>query len=65
MRLAEEGETLQDLMKLPPEAILIRWLNFHLKKTGSEKKVSNLGSDLKDSVALSKYSTPWIRKSVH
>jgi plastin-1 len=32
MRLAEEGETLQDLMKLPPEAILVRWLNFHLKK---------------------------------
>jgi plastin-1 len=52
MRLAEEGETLQDLMKLPPEAILIRWLNFHLKKAGIEKKVNNLGSDLKDSVAL-------------
>jgi hypothetical protein len=52
MRLAEEGETLQDLMKLPPEAILIRWLNFHLKKNGCEKKVNNLGSDLKDSVAL-------------
>lgn len=52
MRLAEEGETLQDLMKLPPEAILMRWLNFHLKKQGIEKKVNNLGSDLKDSVAL-------------
>ena len=52
MRLADEGETLQDLMKLPPEAILIRWLNFHLKKIGSDKKVINLGSDLKDSVAL-------------
>lgn len=52
MRLAEEGETLQDLMKLPPEAILMRWLNFHLKKQGVDKKVTNLGSDLKDSVAL-------------
>jgi len=52
MRLAEEGETLQDLMKLPPETILIRWLNFHLKKQGVEKKVNNLGSDLKDSIAL-------------
>ena len=52
MRLAEEGETLQDLIKLAPEAILIRWINFHLKKTGLEKKVNNLGSDLKDSIAL-------------
>jgi len=32
MRLAEEGEQLSDLMKLAPEAILIRWINFHLKK---------------------------------
>ena len=34
MRLAEEGETLQDLMKLPPETILIRWVNYHLAKNG-------------------------------
>ena len=27
-------------------------MNFHLKKIGSEKQVANLGSDLKDSVAL-------------
>lgn len=32
MRLAEEGEELHDLMKLAPEAILIRWINFHLRK---------------------------------
>jgi hypothetical protein len=52
MRLADEGESLQDLLKLPPEAILIRWINFHLKKSGVQKKVNNLGSDLKDSTAL-------------
>jgi len=52
MRLANEGESLQDMLKLPPESILIRWLNFHLKKVGTEKQVTNLGSDLKDSVAL-------------
>jgi hypothetical protein len=52
MRLAQEGESLQDLLKLPPEAILIRWINFHLKKMGSDKKVANLGADLKDSVAI-------------
>lgn len=52
MRLAEEGEELHDLMKLAPEAILIRWINFHLKKQGVDKKVANLGGDLKDSIAL-------------
>lgn len=52
MRLANEGESLQDLMKLAAEQILIRWINFHLKKQGASKTVNNLGSDLSDSVAL-------------
>jgi plastin-1 len=52
MRLANEGEELNDLIKLPPETILIRWVNFHLAKAGQERTISNLGSDLKDSVAL-------------
>lgn len=49
MRLAEEGEQLQDLLKLPPETILIRWINYHLRKQKIDRKVNNLGGDLKDS----------------
>lgn len=52
MRLAQDGEELADLMKLQPEAILIRWINYHLEKAGQSLRVSNLGKDLKDSVAL-------------
>jgi len=52
MRLAEGEETLQDLNKLSPEAILIRWINYHLKAAGQSKRVANLGKDLKDSEAL-------------
>lgn len=52
MRLAEDGEELKDLLKLAPEVILIRWVNFHLKEAGQEKRVSNLGTDLSDSTAL-------------
>jgi hypothetical protein len=52
IRLALEGEELKDLQKLPPEHILIRWINFHLKEAGQERRVTNLGGDLKDSVAL-------------
>jgi plastin-1 len=52
MRLCEEGEELHDLNKLPPETILIRWMNYHLKKAGVDKRVTNLGKDLTDSFAL-------------
>lgn len=31
-RLLEKGETLDDLRKLSPEQILIRWVNYHLAK---------------------------------
>jgi|TARA_B110000285_G_scaffold132691_1_gene148902 hypothetical protein len=34
MRLALEGEDLQALNKLPPDQLLIRWVNFHLKAAG-------------------------------
>lgn len=52
MRLAEEGEELKDLLKLPVETILIRWINFHLNKAGQTRRVANLGKDLSDSFAL-------------
>lgn len=52
MRLAEEGETLEDLMKLPPEQILIRWINFHLAKNNQSRRIKNLGKDTADSFAM-------------
>jgi len=51
IRLLEEGETLEDLMKLTPEQLLLRWFNYHLKKSGSSKRVKNFGPDVKDSEA--------------
>jgi plastin-1 len=47
--LLEEGESMQDLMKLHPELILLRWLNYHLRKGGSSRVAKNFGSDLADS----------------
>jgi plastin-1 len=49
-RLLEPGEDINDLLKLPPEQILLRWLNYHLKNAGSDRRVSNFSSDIKDSV---------------
>jgi len=48
-RLLEEGETIEDLLKLPIDQILLRWFNYHLKNAGHNKRVKNFTSDIKDS----------------
>lgn len=48
-RLLEQGETLDDLFKLPTDQILLRWFNYHLKRAGWERRVTNFHNDLKDS----------------
>jgi hypothetical protein len=50
--LLHEGETMSDLIKLHPELILLRWLNYHLQKGGSSRVVTNFGSDLMVCVSL-------------
>jgi len=37
-------------MKLSPEQILIRWVNYHLSRSSCQRQVSNFTSDIKDSV---------------
>lgn len=48
-RLLNEGETIEQLMALKPEEILLRWFNFHLEAAGSTRRVSNFSSDVCDS----------------
>ncbi|XP_061595933.1 plastin-3 [Cololabis saira] len=48
--LLRDGETLEDLMKLSPEELLLRWANYHLESAGWQK-INNLSSDIKDSRA--------------
>ncbi|XP_017574285.1 plastin-3 isoform X2 [Pygocentrus nattereri] len=48
--LLREGETLEDLMKLSPEELLLRWANYHLENAGWHK-INNFSSDIKDSRA--------------
>jgi len=49
--LLEDGETIEDLMKLSPEQILIRWVNYHLARSNCGRQINNFTSDIKDSVA--------------
>ena len=47
-RLCEEGETIDDLLKLTPDQILIRWFNYHLKAAGWHRRVANFSKDVAD-----------------
>ncbi|KAJ2657105.1 fimbrin [Coemansia sp. RSA 1200] len=48
-RLLEDGETLEDFLKLPADAILLRWFNYHLAAAGWGRRVANFSGDIKDS----------------
>lgn len=40
-------QDVEELMGLAPEKVLLKWMNFHLKKAGYKKPVTNFSSDLK------------------
>ncbi|EGW00494.1 Plastin-1 [Cricetulus griseus] len=48
--LLKEGEELEELMKLSPEELLLRWVNYHLTNAGW-RTISNFSQDIKDSKA--------------
>uniref|UniRef100_A0A4W4ELN1 Lymphocyte cytosolic plastin 1 n=2 Tax=Electrophorus electricus TaxID=8005 RepID=A0A4W4ELN1_ELEEL len=48
--LLRDGESLEDLMKVSPEELLLRWANYHLGEA-SCPKINNFSSDIKDSKA--------------
>ncbi|MBW01167.1 Plastin-1, partial [Eschrichtius robustus] len=48
--LLNEGEDLEELMKLSPEELLLRWVNYHLTNAGW-RTISNFSQDIKDSRA--------------
>jgi len=49
VRLLEPNEELSDLLKLSPEQILLRWVNYHLKESGSSRRCNNFTKDISDS----------------
>ncbi|KAI4354181.1 hypothetical protein L6164_003073 [Bauhinia variegata] len=51
VELIGDSKDMEELMSLPPEKILLRWMNFHLKKAGYKKTVTNFSSDVKDAEA--------------
>ncbi|KAL3531041.1 hypothetical protein ACH5RR_010363 [Cinchona calisaya] len=51
VELVDDRKDIEELMSLAPEKILLRWMNFQLKKSGYKKTVTNFSSDVKDAEA--------------
>ncbi|XP_062174530.1 fimbrin-2 [Alnus glutinosa] len=51
VELVDDSKDVEELMSLSPEKILLRWMNFQLKKAGYKKIVTNFSSDVKDGEA--------------
>ncbi|XP_056171479.1 fimbrin-5-like [Syzygium oleosum] len=51
VELVDDSQDVEELLGLPPEKVLLKWMNFHLKKAGYDKQVTNFSSDVKDGEA--------------
>ncbi|KAL0914783.1 hypothetical protein M5K25_015162 [Dendrobium thyrsiflorum] len=51
LELVDDSQDVEELINLPPEKMLLKWMNFHLQKSGYKKQVTNFSSDLKDGEA--------------
>ncbi|ESO97491.1 hypothetical protein LOTGIDRAFT_203020, partial [Lottia gigantea] len=47
--LLREGEEIGDLQRMSPEQILLRWVNYHLERSGCPSRVNNFSEDIRDS----------------
>ncbi|KAJ3694647.1 hypothetical protein LUZ60_000024 [Juncus effusus] len=47
----DDNKDLEELMSLAPDKMLLKWMNFHLKKAGYKKTVTNFSTDVKDGEA--------------
>ena len=43
--LMGDDETMEDINSLSPEDLLLRWFNYHLEKTGCNRRVNNFSDD--------------------
>ncbi|PKA60345.1 Fimbrin-like protein 2 [Apostasia shenzhenica] len=51
LELIDDSKDVEEFVSLPPEKMLLKWMNFHLQKAGYKKQVTNFSSDLKDGEA--------------
>lgn len=47
----DNSKEVEDLVNLAPDKMLLKWMNFHIKKAGYKKTVTNFSTDVKDGEA--------------
>ncbi|KAJ3167575.1 phospholipid scramblase 1 [Geranomyces variabilis] len=60
--LLSPGESLKELIALSQEQLLVRWVNYHMVRAGSSKRITNFGQDIADCdayVILLSQIRPW------
>eukprot|EP01129_Flabellula_baltica_P008547 TRINITY_DN340_c0_g1_i10.p1 TRINITY_DN340_c0_g1~~TRINITY_DN340_c0_g1_i10.p1 ORF type:complete len:610 (-),score=143.82 TRINITY_DN340_c0_g1_i10:207-2015(-) len=48
VQLMGSGEQLHSFFNLPKEETILRWINYHLERAGSNRRVRNFSTDLRD-----------------
>lgn len=51
VEMVNDTVEIEELLNLPADKVLLRWMNYHLKKAGYTKVISNFSSDIKDGEA--------------
>ncbi|KAL5548515.1 hypothetical protein UlMin_003746 [Ulmus minor] len=51
VELVDDSKDVEELLSLPPDKVLLKWMNFHLQKAGYKKPVTNFSSDLRNGEA--------------
>ncbi|THG16182.1 hypothetical protein TEA_020619 [Camellia sinensis var. sinensis] len=64
VELVEDNNDVEELMGLAPEKVLLKWMNFHLKKAGYKKNVTNFSSDLKQDMGISEELIQWMMEKL-
>ncbi|CAM0878928.1 unnamed protein product [Alopecurus aequalis] len=49
--VADDSKEAEELVTLAPDKMLLKWMNFHIKKAGYKKTVTNFSTDVKDGEA--------------
>lgn len=49
--VADNSKEAEELVTLAPDKMLLKWMNFHIKKAGYKKTVTNFSTDVKDGEA--------------
>lgn len=46
IRLLQKGESINSLIDLPSEQVLLRWVNYHLRRAKHDRVLTNFSTDV-------------------